>query len=24
VGRQGAVKHTLEIVERFLMEPAHG
>jgi hypothetical protein len=24
VGRQGAVKHTLELVERFLMEPAHG
>jgi 3-deoxy-D-manno-octulosonic-acid transferase len=24
VGRQGAVKHTLELVERFLMEPVHG
>jgi 3-deoxy-D-manno-octulosonic-acid transferase len=24
VGRQGAVKHTLELVERYLMEPAHG
>jgi len=24
VGRQGAVKHTLELVERFLTEPAHG
>jgi 3-deoxy-D-manno-octulosonic-acid transferase len=24
VGRQGAVKRTLELVERFLMEPAHG
>lgn len=24
VGRQGAVKHTLELVERFLMEPARG
>jgi 3-deoxy-D-manno-octulosonic-acid transferase len=23
-GRQGAVKHTLELVERFLMEPARG
>ncbi len=24
VGRQGAVKHTLELVERYLMEPARG
>jgi 3-deoxy-D-manno-octulosonic-acid transferase len=24
VGRQGAVKHTVELVERFLMDPAHG
>jgi hypothetical protein len=24
VGRQGAVKHTLELVERFLMAPVHG
>jgi len=23
VGRQGAVKHTLELVERYLIEPAN-